>query len=143
VWVRVPPSAPRSQPRRTVSLLIIDGNNVMGARPWTRWWRDRANAAQVLSAEIEARLDGIEDATVVFDGRAPADGPSTSPVVRVRYAGADGASADDLIVTLVEGADTDEVTVVTSDRELASRVGALGARVEGAGTFVRRLGLSQ
>ena len=46
-------------------------------------------------------------------------------------------AADDEIVRLVES-DPDAL-VVTSDAELATRVRALGARVEGAGTFRRQL----
>ena len=46
-------------------------------------------------------------------------------------------AADDEIVRLVEAGATR--VVVTSDAELAARVRALGARVEGAGTFRRRL----
>jgi len=121
-------------------LLIIDGNNVMGARPRTRWWRDRVRAAADLRAEIEdVDLDGFEQVVLVFDGRAP-EGLDGSDALDVRYAGS-GASADDLIVALVGGASAAEVTVVTSDRELVRRVTVLGAHVEGAGTFLRRLGL--
>jgi predicted nuclease of predicted toxin-antitoxin system len=46
-------------------------------------------------------------------------------------------AADDEIVRLVE-AERDAV-VVTSDADLVERVRALGARVEGAGSFRRRL----
>jgi uncharacterized protein YaiI (UPF0178 family) len=44
-------------------------------------------------------------------------------------------AADDEIVSLVAAGDV----VVSSDAGLAARVRALGARVEGAGTFRRRL----
>ena len=46
-------------------------------------------------------------------------------------------AADDEIVRLVE--EEPDALVVTSDAELVARVRALGARVEGAGTFRRRL----
>ena len=49
-------------------------------------------------------------------------------------------TADDEIVRLVEADPTPErLRVVTSDRALAARVRRLGASVEGAGAFRRRL----
>ncbi len=49
-------------------------------------------------------------------------------------------AADDEIVRLVAAApDAALVCVVTSDAALAGRVRALGARLEGAGAFRRRL----
>jgi len=124
-----------------VSLLIIDGNNVMGARPRTRWWRDRAGAAAALRDEIVGADLEAGHVLLVFDGLPPSGGaPATG--IDVRYAGLEGCSADDLIVALVEESDDPEVTVVTSDRELVTRVSALGARVEGSGAFLRRAGLA-
>jgi uncharacterized protein YaiI (UPF0178 family) len=59
----------------------------------------------------------------------------------VRYARRRGRNAaDDRIVELVAAdADPASLRVITSDRELATRVIALGASTEGAGTFLRRL----
>ena len=48
-------------------------------------------------------------------------------------------AADDDIVALLQDRGADGVRVVTSDAELARRVRALGADVEGAGGFRRRL----
>ncbi|MEZ4501575.1 MAG: NYN domain-containing protein [Dehalococcoidia bacterium] len=124
-----------------MSLLIIDGNNVMGARPRTRWWRDRAGAAATLRDDIAGADLDAERVLLVFDGSPPSDSAAEDGL-EVRYAGLDGCSADDLIVTLVGEVDDSEVTVVTSDRELVTRVSALGARVEGAGAFLRRTGLT-
>jgi hypothetical protein len=70
----------------------------------------------------------------VFDGR-PVELPGHQ-AVSVEFA----PSADDAIAGRV--ADDPEpatLTVVTSDRELAGRVGAHGAQVVGAGGFRRRL----
>jgi hypothetical protein len=55
--------------------------------------------------------------------------------VRARRRGRN--AADDEIVRLVDGCD--DARVVTSDAELVARVRALGAEVEGAGRFRRRL----
>jgi hypothetical protein len=48
---------------------IVDGNNVMGARP-DGWWRDRAAAAARLAAQVDAFARGVGHPVVlVFDGR--------------------------------------------------------------------------
>ena len=78
----------------------------------------------------------------MFDGRPPEVASARPTGLDVRYAGA-GASADELIVMLVAEAEADEVTVVTSDRELARRATELSARVEGAGAFLHRTGLAR
>jgi predicted RNA-binding protein with PIN domain len=116
--------------------------NVIGSRP-DGWWRDRAAAARKLHARL-ARLtststDGI---TLVLDGRPRADLPEgVHDDVAVAYARRGGRNAaDDRIVELVRAdADPGSLTVVTSDRELGSRVRALGAEVIGAGELLRRL----
>ena len=83
-----------------------------------------------------------DEVTVVFDGR-PAAGVEGGDHggVAVRWAERRGRdAADDTVVALVER-DPDPAgrVVVTSDRGLAARVQALGAPVEGAGGFRRRL----
>jgi uncharacterized protein YaiI (UPF0178 family) len=98
--------------------------NVIGSRP-DGWWRDRRAAQQRLARELEA-LD--EPVTVVFDGKPHDTGVSG---VEVRFA----PVADDEIARLAGRGDR----VVTSDAELARRVSAAGAEVEGAGAFRRRL----
>ncbi|HZB76621.1 MAG TPA: NYN domain-containing protein [Solirubrobacteraceae bacterium] len=116
--------------------LIVDGNNVMGARP-DGWWRDRAGAAARLAREIGAwaQAEG-QDVVVVFDGRRP-DGFPAPPGVDVRFAARSGRdAADDVIATLVAAAEApDALRVVTSDAALAARVRAHGATVTGAGGF--------
>ena len=108
---------------------------MIGSRP-DGWWRDREGAARRLIEEIRAWAD--EETTVVLDA-GPDDllgtvGPVT--VVRASRRGRD--AADDEIIELVYG--RDDARVVTSDAELARRARALGADVEGAGEFRRRLG---
>jgi predicted RNA-binding protein with PIN domain len=117
--------------------------NVIGSRP-DGWWRDRPRAMEALVERLEA-LAGKEDEamTVVFDGRPfDLDRPGRGrPAVEVRFASRPGTdAADDAIVALVEEAGNPaELCVVTSDGELARRVQALGASVQGAGAFRRRL----
>ena len=116
---------------------IVDGMNVIGSRP-DGWWRDRTGAMRALAAQ----LDGFEDDTgeavsVVFDGR-PREIPAR---VDVRFASRSGRNAaDDEIARMVEADPAPgELRVVTSDGDLATRVRTVGAEVEGAGTFRRRL----
>lgn len=76
-----------------------------------------------------------EPVTIVLDA-GPDDLLGTEGAVTVVRAARRGRNAaDDEIVGLVAPGDV----VVTSDADLSARVRALGARVEGAGTFRRRL----
>jgi predicted RNA-binding protein with PIN domain len=113
---------------------LVDAMNVIGSRP-DGWWRDREGAGRALLERLEsfARRAG-DEVTVVFDGRR-FELP-TSSAVEVVFA----PSADDEIVRgLAAERQAASVTVVTSDRELAERVRAAGAKVTGAGGFRRRL----
>src|SRR3954451_20076288 len=118
--------------------LLVDGNNVMGARP-DGWWRDRAGAARRLVAALEAHAAATGDeVAVVFDGRAT---EVETERVDVAWAQRRGPDAADDVIAARAAADTGPgpLTVVTSDARLAERVRAAGAAVEGAGAFRRRL----
>ena len=119
-----------------MSLTIVDGMNVIGSRPETRWWRDRRQAMRDLVADLEG-LSRPEAMLVVFDGY-PVDG-ITAATVEVAFAERDGPNAaDDLIVELVDGHEArDSIVVVTSDAALRDRVMALGASVRGARSLFR------
>ena len=121
-----------------MSRWLVDGMNVIGSRP-TGWWRDRPGAMRGLVAELGefAAREG-DDVTVVFDGKPfelEGDG------VRVLFASRRGRNAaDDDIAALVERDEAPgELSVVTSDGDLARRVRNAGAAVVGAGEFRRRL----
>jgi hypothetical protein len=122
----------------TVVRWLVDASNVIGSRP-DGWWRDREGAARRLIGEIRewAREDPV---TVVLDA-GPDDllGEAGGvEVVRAPRPGRD--AADDEIVRLLETVyDPAGTTVATSDAALAARARALGAEVEGAGAFRRRL----
>jgi predicted RNA-binding protein with PIN domain len=120
---------------------IVDGMNVIGTRP-DAWWRDRdaAMARLVDTLERWVAQDG-EDVTVVFE-RKPSP-PIRSTVIEVTHAPRPKAdAADDEIVRLLKNhANPATVRVVTSDRALADRVGALGATVERAAAFRTRIEL--
>ena len=112
--------------------LIVDGNNVIGARP-DGWWRDRPGAVR----RLLARLQCLGEPVVLVLDVPQADLPDGDHgVVTVRYATRRGRdAADDRIRELVVAG----ATVVTSDRELRHDVEAAGATVIGAGTFLARL----
>ena len=122
--------------------IVVDGMNVIGTQP-DGWWRDRDAAARRLLRRLQRASRGSDDRfALVLDGRPLADvTEGDHDGVEVLYARRRGRNAaDDRIVELVTGAsDTDELLVVTSDRELVDRVSARGAATEGAGTFLRRL----
>ena len=118
---------------------LVDGMNVIGSRP-TGWWRDRPGAMRSLVAELEAFADGSGDpVTVVLDGK-PFD-LEGGPGVTVKFASRRGPNAaDDDIAAIAESdANPADLSVVTSDGDLARRVRDAGATVLGAGEFRRRL----
>jgi uncharacterized protein YaiI (UPF0178 family) len=114
---------------------LIDAMNVIGTRP-DGWWRDREKAMRTLVDQVRAWAES-DPVTVVLD-TGPDDLLGTVGAVTVVRAPRRGRNAaDDEIVRLVE--QDPDALVVTSDAELVARVRALSARVEGAGTFRRRL----
>ena len=118
---------------------IVDGMNVIGARP-DGWWRDRDRAMADLVRALEdyAAATG-EDVTVVFE--RPAQPPLRSSLIEVAHAPKPGPDAADFeIARRVEAAaDPRALTVATSDRWLADRVSAFGAAVVGGSSFRDRL----
>lgn len=118
---------------------IVDGMNVIGSRP-TGWWRDRPGAMRRLVEQLQAFAERRgEPVTVVLDGRPfDLDGGDR---VTVRFASRRGRNAaDDDIAALAESDDDPaDLSVVTSDSDLARRVREAGASVAGAGEFRRRL----
>ena len=121
--------------------VFVDGNNVMGSRP-DGWWRDRAEAARRLVAEIIPLALGHGGAwTIVFDGQEPPAMPPSPACLTVIHTGhrrRDGA--DDRIVQLVHGQpDLAASLVYTSDSKLRTRVKPLGTHVMGSQTLLRQL----
>jgi uncharacterized protein YaiI (UPF0178 family) len=113
--------------------------NVIGTRP-DGWWRDRDAAMGRLVKDLEdyAAATG-DDITVVFE--RPPSPPLRSTVIHVTNAPRPGPDAADReIARLVDGdPDPRSLTVVTSDRTLAARVGLRGTDVIGAESFRARL----
>ncbi|GGN73778.1 hypothetical protein [Nocardia rhizosphaerihabitans] len=124
-----------SDPRQ---LIVVDAANVVGSRA-DGWWRDRAGAARRLLseiAELTTRLPESTDVAVVLEGaaKAAADEPTASRMTIVLAE----RSGDDKILDVVSEA-TGHITVVTADRELRSRVQALGAETVGPSWLVSQL----
>ncbi|TPQ23447.1 NTP pyrophosphohydrolase [Streptomyces sporangiiformans] len=116
-------------------LVIVDAANVVGSVP-DGWWRDRRGAAERLRDLLVPYADeGLPDfpgpleVVLVVEGAAR----GVPSVAGVRVESAPG-SGDDRIVELAAEAGERRCLVVTADRELRSRVGALGAEVTGPRT---------
>ncbi|WP_406289092.1 NTP pyrophosphohydrolase [Embleya sp. NBC_00896] len=128
-------------------LVIVDAANVVGSVP-DGWWKDRKAATERLrDALLPLAAHGLPatsdapawarrgplDLVLVVEGAA--GGVAESAGLRVARA---PGSGDDLMVELVraehDGGSRRPCLVVTADRELRSRVSALGAEVAGPRT---------
>jgi predicted RNA-binding protein with PIN domain len=121
--------------------LVVDAMNVIGSRP-TGWWRDRDGAVRRLLASLQRLVrETGDEIVIVVDGR-PMEGlpESVHDGVQVLYASGGRNAADHRIAELVEAdEEPSKIIVVTSDRELASRVRAAGASVLGASWLLDQL----
>jgi len=120
---------------------IVDGMNVVGARP-DGWWRDRTGAMARLAARLELFAAATGDPVrVVFDGRERDLGLPAGTKLHVEFAPGRGPNAADRRIAerVAQAGDPAALRVVTSDGALADAVRARGAEVEGAGAFLRRL----
>ncbi len=118
---------------------LIDGMNVIGARP-DAWWKDRDAAMLKLVDRLERWAAGSgEDVTVVFE--RPPSPPIRSTVIVIAHAPRPKphAADDEIVKRLRAEPDPAAVRVVTSDRWLADRAWATGASVESADLFRSRL----
>ncbi|WP_225826284.1 NTP pyrophosphohydrolase [Streptomyces naphthomycinicus] len=110
-------------------LVVVDGANVVGARP-DGWWRDRRGAAERLRDHLASQglpgHAGAVELVLVVEGAAR--GVASVPGVRVEPA---PGSGDDRIVELAAEHAGRPCLVVTADRELRRRVTELGAEVTG------------
>jgi len=126
---------------RAMALLCIDAMNVIGSRP-DGWWRDRDAAVRRFVDELQHCAAEIPATVlVVIDGR-PIAGLQQGDhgAVEVSYAPRPGRdAADDRIVEIVGATDHLDVEVVTADRDLRHRVGALGATTRGPRDLLDRL----
>lgn len=115
--------------------------NVIGSRP-NGWWRDPREAVRAFIRDLRAFVDATgDDVIVVFDVHPPEVEAGRAGRLEVGFASRRGRNAaDDEIVRRLQGMKgPGSLRVVTSDHELATRAGELGAVVMGAGEFRRRL----
>lgn len=106
------------------SVLVVDGANVVGARP-DGWWKDRAGAARRLHEALLVADLPYDVVVLVLEGGAKAGVRAGKDAhVRVVHAPKDG---DSTIVAEVRAASAkgDQVRVVTADRMLAARTGVM------------------
>ncbi len=111
-------------------VVVVDAENVRRSV-----WPNLEAGALVRLVDLWARNRDVR-AVVVFDGSAPAGGGETTRVVE---SGAE--SADDRIEREASAlaASGKTVWLVSSDRELRTRVGGAASDVIGGGAFVREL----
>lgn len=120
-------------------MIVVDGNNVIGAVP-DGWWRDRQGAARRLLARLQCLQARTGDRLILVLDVVDPDLPEAEySGVAVRFATRRGPNAaDDRIRELVADLDDDRLDVVTSDRALAAEI-AVAAHVVGAKQFLTRL----
>ena len=109
-----------------VPVVVVDGANVVGARP-DGWWKDRAGAARRLHEGLAVADTPYDEVVLVLEGAAKGGvRPGRDGHLRTVHA---PGSGDDTIVTEARMATSrgDRVTAVTADRMLQSRLEAVGA----------------
>lgn len=110
------------------SVLVVDGANVVGARP-DGWWKDRAGAARRLHERLLVADVPHDVVVLVLEGAAKGGVKAGRDAhVRTVHAPKDG---DATIVAEARAAveKGHRVTVVTADRALDARVHGVGATV--------------
>jgi predicted RNA-binding protein with PIN domain len=118
---------------------MVDAMNVIGTRP-DGWWKDRHAAMVRLVENLERwAASAGDDVTVVFE--RPPSPPIDSEVIEIASASKPGRDAADheIVRRLHEDPDPQGIRVVTSDRALADQVRSMGAAVEPAAPFRRRI----
>lgn len=121
----------------TRSVLVVDGANVVGARP-DGWWQDRAGAAGRLHDGLLHADVPHDEVVLVLEGRAKSGvRAGRSAGLSVVHAPRDG---DSEIVKQARAASERgaRVTVVTADRALAANV-SRWADVRGPSWLLERL----
>ena len=108
------------------SVLVVDGANVVGARP-DGWWKDRAAAARRLHEGLMVADTAYDEVVLVLEGAAKG-GVRAGRDGHVRTVHAGGAG-DETIVAEVRAAVQrgSRVAVVTADRVLRARCGGADA----------------
>ena len=122
-----------------VTILLVDGNNVIGSVP-DGWWRDRPGAVRRLLARLQCLAATTDESVQVVFDVPQADLPEGEhDGVVVHYATRRGSRRGGRPhpSSCSDAGFDDDVEVVTSDRELADAARRRGADVVGAGTLLR------
>jgi predicted RNA-binding protein with PIN domain len=108
---------------------VVDAMNVIGSRP-DGWWRDRAGAVERLVAQVDRWAEQGEERVTVMLEREPREALRTERI-EIAWARSPGADAADreILARLPDWVAEDDVTVVTSDRDLKAKAIAAGATV--------------
>ena len=121
------------------SLLVVDGANVVGARPEGEWWKDRAGAASRLHEELMTADTTYDEVVLVLEGQAK-QGVRAGKDAHVRTVHAPGNGDDAIVRAARLGVERGgRVAVVTADRRLKDRVHAVGATTLGPTWLLERL----
>jgi predicted RNA-binding protein with PIN domain len=138
---RPPTDRPRD-PLANTSRLIVDGSNLLHALSRG----DQPQPPATLIGRLRAMIPAGTAIELVFDGPPERGirGERIASGVRVRYSG--GRTADWVILSLADDVRasagpeaTDELLVVTDDRDLRARLRTKGARTAGAAWLIGRL----
>ncbi|HKZ14822.1 MAG TPA: NYN domain-containing protein [Solirubrobacterales bacterium] len=118
---------------------VVDAMNVIGSRP-DGWWRDRAGAIERLVGRVDRWAEGGKERVTVMLECEPRRGLGAERV-EIAWANAAGANAADreILARLPGWLAEDEVVVVTSDRDLATKARAAGAAVVSSRPFRAKL----
>ncbi len=119
-----------SRQRTPTTVLVVDGANVVGARP-AGGWKDRAGAARRLHEQLLVADVPQDQVVLVLEGGAKAGvRPGRDAHVRTVHAPKDGDST--ILAEARAAAERgDRVTVVTADRALDARLAGVGASTVG------------
>jgi predicted RNA-binding protein with PIN domain len=114
---------------------VVDAMNVIGSRP-DGWWRDRAGAIERLCGQVDRWAEGREERVTVMLEHQPRE-PIPVERIEIAWASAGGRDAADreILARLPDWLAAEEVTVVTSDRDLRAKAEALGATVASSRPF--------
>jgi len=121
------------------TVLVVDGANVVGARP-DGWWKDRAGAARRLHEQLLVADIEYDAVVLVLEGQAKGGVPAGRDAhVRTVHAPKDGDAT--IVAEARRSAEKgDRVVVVTADRALDARVAGAGATTLSPTWLLSRLG---